>query len=183
MQKNTALIVYATVHGQAELVARRIAEAAPEWQLHATVQDVRKTSAADLGQYGAIILVASVHYGRHQRSMARFVTRNRERLSRMHSAFISVSGDAGAPATRPRAEEYVREFFRVTGWTAAEHLVAAGAVKFTKYNFLQRYMTRRAFAEKGLQLDPRRDYEYTDWESVMRFAKAFLLSERDVRVA
>lgn len=182
MDRKTVLIVFATVHGQAELVARRIADAASEWHVDATVQDVRKTSRTDLEQHGSVVLVASVHYGRHQRSITRFVARNRERLARMHSAFISVSGDAADPATRPRAEEYVREFFRVTGWTATEHQVVGGAVKLTKYNFLLRYMTRRAFAAKGIQLDPRRDYDYTDWESVMRFGRAFL-SEQAVRVA
>ena len=173
MKKNV-LIIYATMHGQAELIARRIAEVASERNVDATVQDVRKTTGADLAQYTSAVLVASVHFGRHQRSISRFVKANRARLAQMQTAFLSVSGDAVDPATRPRAEQYVREFFRVTGWTPAEHQILGGAVKFTKYNILLRYVTKRSLAAKGIQLDPHRDYDYTDWAAVMRFAGAFL---------
>jgi len=181
MKKN-ALIIYATMHGQAELIARRIAEAASEWDVDATVQDVRRTTGADLAQHASILLVASVHYGRHQRSISRFVKANRARLAQMQTAFISVSGDAVDPATRPRAEQYARQFFQATGWTPAEYQIAGGAVKFTKYNVLLRYLTKRSYAARGIQLDPHRDYDYTDWEAVMRFAKTFL-SSQDIKVA
>ena len=179
---NDVLIIYATMHGQAELIARRIGEAALEWGAAATVQDVRNVSAADLVPHRPIVLVASVHYGRHPRSIARFVKQNQARLVERHTAFISVSGDAVDPSTRPRAEQYAKDFFLTTAWTPAASLVIGGAVKFTKYNWFLRYMTRRSFAAKGMQLDPRRDYDYTDWDAVMHFAKAFLMSE-DVKVA
>jgi len=182
LTEKKVLIIYATVHGQAELVAERIATAAAEWNVAATVQDVRQTRAADLAQRGSIIVVASVHYGRHQRSISRFVKANRALLDRARTAFISVSGDAVDPSTRPRAEQYVQDFLRMTGWTPAEQLIIGGAVKFTKYNVLLRYLTRRSFASKGIQLDPHRDYDYTDWQAVMRFAKAFLTSQQ-VKVA
>ena len=181
MKKN-ALIIYATMHGQAELIARRIAEATSQWNVDATVQDVRDTTGADLAQYASIVLVASVHYGHHQRSISRFVKTNRARLAQMQTAFISVSGDAADPATRPRAEQYARDFFRLTGWTPSQYLITGGAVKFTRYNILLRYVTKRSFAAKGIQLDPHRDYDYTDWDAVMRFARAFLSSE-DIKVA
>lgn len=100
----------------------------------------------------------------------------------MQTAFISVSGDAADPATRPRAEQYARDFFRLTGWTPSEYQITGGAVKFTRYNILLRYVTKRSFAAKGIQLDPHRDYDYTDWDAVMRFARAFLSSE-DIKVA
>jgi len=181
-ETNDVLIIYATMHGQAELIARRIGDAASEWGVTATVQDVRNTSAVELVPRRSVVLVASVHYGRHPRSISRFVKENRVRLAERHTAFISVSGDAADPSARPRAEQYANDFFRTTGWTPAASLVIGGAVKFTKYNWFLRYMTKRSFAAKGIQLDPRRDYDYTDWDAVMRFAKAFLTSE-DVKVA
>lgn len=182
MEKKNILIVYASVHGQAALIARRIAGASSAWNAAATVQDVRETRPEDLAGRDSVILVASVHYGHHQRSMSRFVTKNRTRLGQLHSAFISVSGDAADPATRPAAEEYVRELVQLTGWTPSETLVIGGAVKFTKYNWFVRFVTRRALAAKGVRLDPRRDYDYTDWEAVTRFARAFVTGG-DVRAA
>lgn len=183
MENGNVLVIYATVHGQAELIARRIAEAAAaEGTVRAIVQDVGKIRPADLEQSHTVVLVASVHYGHHPRSITRFVKKNRARLAAMHTAFISVSGDAVDAATRPRAEQYVRDFSLATGWTPSEHQIAGGAVRFTRYNVLLRYMTRRSFAKKGIHLDPRRDYDYTDWEAVLRFARAFL-SSRETRVA
>jgi menaquinone-dependent protoporphyrinogen oxidase len=173
------LIVYATSHGQTAAIARAIAAAASEGPAVPTVLDARVATGRDLATHTSAVLIASIHYGRHQRSMARFVKRNADRLAKMHTAFISVSGDAIDPATRPRAEQAMREFFRTTGWTPSEWQLAGGAVKFTKYNFLLRYIMKRKLAAEGKHLDPHRDYDYTDWEAVMRFARAFL-SDRHV---
>jgi len=177
MSDRTLLVIYATVHGQAELIARRIAEAASESRVATLVRGVRGASGTDLQRCDSAILVASVHYGRHARSIIRFVKANRGRLSAMHSAFVSVSGSAVDPATRPEAEKYVDDFLRLTGWTPTVRQLFGGAVKFTKYNFLLRFMTKRAFAAKGIVLDTRRDYDHTDWDAVTRFAKAFVAAQ------
>ena len=177
MSDGKLLVVYATVHGQAELIARRIAEAASESRVVTLVRNVREASSADLQRCDSVVIVASVHYGRHSRSITRFVKANRNRLSAMRSAFVSVSGSAADPATRPEAETYVDDFLRLTAWIPNARQLFGGAVKFTKYNFLLRYMTKRAFAAKGIVLDTRRDYDHTDWDAVTRFAKAFVAAQ------
>lgn len=168
----SALVIYATAYGHAELIARRIADAARGWNISAAVQNVDTTTAADLARYESVVIVASVHYGHHQRSITRFVKANRARLEAVHSAFISVSGDAAEPATLARAEDYVRRFLQITGWAPTEHLLAAGGIAFSRYNFLVRFIVKRTSTKKDL--DPKRDYDYTDWEAVLRFARAFL---------
>jgi menaquinone-dependent protoporphyrinogen IX oxidase len=52
-------------------------------ELNARVQEVRETNAADLAEHGSIIIVASVHYARHQRSITR--------MMRFAKAFTSVA--------------------------------------------------------------------------------------------
>jgi menaquinone-dependent protoporphyrinogen oxidase len=174
MNPRKLLVIYATVDGQAALVAQRIAAAAAESGVDATLRDVRQASSTELGLYESAILVASVRYGRHSRTIVRFVKANRARLTSMSTAFVSVSGSAVDPATRPEAEQYVKDFVRSTGWTPGESQLVGGAVKFSRYNPLVRFVTRRALAAKGQNLDTRRDYDYTDWEAVTRFAKAFV---------
>lgn len=171
---NKLLIIYATVDGQAELIARRIAQTASRSGVEAAVRNVRDKPAADLTRCGSVIIVASVRYGRHSRAITRFVRANRERLASLPSALVSVSGSAVDAATRPEAEQYVHDFLRITGWTPAEQLLIGGAVKFTKYNFLIRLITRRAFAAKGVTIDSRRDHDFTDWQAVERFAEDFV---------
>jgi menaquinone-dependent protoporphyrinogen IX oxidase len=38
-------------------------------------------------------------------------------------------------------------------------------------------VTKRIWAGKGVTMDTKRDYDFTDWDAVKRFAKAFLESE------
>jgi len=173
---NAALVIYSSVYGQAEKIARRIADACAEWGVAAVAGDVRTIAANDLAGINVVLFVASVHYGRHPRALARFLARHRQRLASMHTALISVSGDAGNRATMARAEEYVRKLFASTGWTPSEWHLAAGAMSFSKYNWFVRWAMKRSLAERGLIIDASRDHEQTDWEGVLRFAKAFVTS-------
>jgi len=165
------LIVYASRYGHSEKVARRIAEFSG---VDATVVDVRRAFAAHFAACDAVILVAPVYYGRHLKVMRRFVTENRDRLASLKSAFVSVSGSAGDPATRPLAEDFVRALASESGWTPSEQLIVGGAVAFTKYNPLLRWFLKRSFAKEGKPLDASRDHDFTDWNEVARFAKEFV---------
>jgi menaquinone-dependent protoporphyrinogen oxidase len=53
----------------------------------------------------------------------------------------------------------------------------AGALAYTRYGFLLRWVMRRiARSRGGRDLDTSRDYVYTDLDSVRRFAEEFLAS-------
>ena len=46
----------------------------------------------------------------------------------------------------------------------------AGALVYTQYGWLKRHVMRAIVKREGGDLDMSRDYEYTDWEAVERFA-------------
>ncbi|MGZ4778998.1 MAG: flavodoxin domain-containing protein [Thermoanaerobaculia bacterium] len=167
------VVIYSSVHGQAEAIARRIGDVATTARADARVVDVHKASANDLADRDSVVIVASVQFGRHGRNVAKFVKTNRLRLSAMHSAFVSVSGSAIDPATQPIAEKQMNDFLRQTGWSPAQRQTFAGAVKFTRYNPFLRFVIKRIHAARGRVLDTRRDYDFTDWEAVDRFAREF----------
>jgi menaquinone-dependent protoporphyrinogen oxidase len=171
----TLLVLYSTHHGQAARIAQHIANTAGG----AAAGDVRNTPAAQLDHTDAVVIVASVQIGKHSRAVTRFVKRNRERLNAVRSAFVSVSGAAIEVATRGEAARMAAGFLRVTGWTPAEQLLAGGAFPFTKYNPLLRFFLHRMFASKGRKLDPHRDYDFTDWDAVTQFARAFAAHEEN----
>ena len=50
----------------------------------------------------------------------------------------------------------------------------AGALPYTRYNFLVRFVMRRISKAEGGDTDTSRDYEYTDWAAVDRFAVEFV---------
>jgi len=177
MRAQKLLVIYATVHGQSALIADRIADEAMQSGVEATVRDIRSASRRDLARCDSVVIVASVQFGRHPRAVERFVKRNRDRLGSLRSAFVSVSGSAARPETRPEAEAVARKFFASTGWYPDEYELAGGALKFTRYNFLLRFMIKRIYAREGKPIDTKRDYDFTDWDAVRRFAKAFVEGE------
>jgi menaquinone-dependent protoporphyrinogen oxidase len=130
-----------------------------------------------LENYSAAFLAASVHSGRHEKEMLEFVKRHIEELDRLPTAFLSVSlSEAGAEDpkaprdVRARAvldtRKMIESFLTETGWRPTEVRAVAGALMYSKYGFLMRYIMRRIAQKAGADTDTSRDYEYTDWTVV-----------------
>ena len=49
----------------------------------------------------------------------------------------------------------------------------AGALEYSKYNPLKRWIMKRIAAKAGGGTDTSRDYDYTDWDDLQQFAEAF----------
>lgn len=176
------LIVYGTSYGQTARVARFVADALTE-----SGETVTLVDAAELGRrcelprgltprdFDGAIVAASVLYGRHQKSVRRFVGVHHEGLNAVPSAFVSVSGSAASRdvAKFAEARKVADDFVRTTGWRPAFVECVAGAMAYSKYSPLVRWMMRRIAAGQGGPTDATRDHEMTDWAQVRRFAEAF----------
>jgi len=176
MQETKLLIVYATSDGQTAKIARRIADVAgSEPDVECRLFDVREVHPEAIGWCNRIVLAAFVHFGRHPRAMLRFVRGHRDALQAMPSAFVSVSGASASPKGEADSKRYVAMFLRKSGWTPMQVERVAGATLYTRYNPLVRFVMRRAALAAGSQdLDITRDFEYTDWDQVDRFARGFV---------
>jgi menaquinone-dependent protoporphyrinogen IX oxidase len=51
--------------------------------------------------------------------------------------------------------------------------VFAGALAYSKYNFLVKWWMKRIAKKSGGETDTSKDYEYTNWNDVSRFAEDF----------
>ena len=76
--------------------------------------------------------------------------------------------------SREEAMRYSDNFLAQTGWQPGLTKTFAGSVKYTQYNFVTRYIMKLISRREGGSTDTSRDHEYTDWESVERFAEAFM---------
>jgi menaquinone-dependent protoporphyrinogen oxidase len=123
------------------------------------------------------ILAASVHMQKHEAEMVRFVKRNRAELEAMPTLFLSVSlSEAGAEDMSKSAEDraaadaqgLIQAFLDETGWHPRHIRAVAGALLYSKYNFLVRFVMRRIASKTGAPTDTSRDYEFTDWEAQER---------------
>jgi menaquinone-dependent protoporphyrinogen oxidase len=167
------LIVYSSHDGQTELIARRLGESARAAGALVDVCKVSNCAGALVGRYDGVIIAASIRFGKHSRAIRRFV-RDHVARSSHRSAFVSVSGSSASASGTSEARRYVAEFLAGTGWSPDATLLAAGAIKFTRYNPLLRMVMKRIAIKGGLPADTHRDYEYTDWRAVERFAADFV---------
>jgi menaquinone-dependent protoporphyrinogen IX oxidase len=170
------LVVYGTSYGQTARIARRMAAV-----LRKSGESVTLVNSAAgwheiaPSEFDAIIVGGSIIRGRHQREITHFVSANRDALNAMPSAFFSVSGAAASvqDASHAEARRFVTEFLRRTGWCPTVTETIGGAMAYTKYNPILRWIVRRASKPWGGPTDTSRDHEFTDWAQVERFVTAF----------
>lgn len=176
-----AAILFATREGHTRKIADRIAADLRALGVEADLFDVRATAAIDWAGYSTACVAASVHVGHHEPEMIAFVRRHREALERLAAPFISVTlSDAGAEDPKRTAAErreaaadaqrMIDVFVGETGWRPDRALPVAGALTYSKYNFLVRFVMKRIARQAGAPTDASRDYEFTDWRAVDRFA-------------
>lgn len=175
------LILYATREGQTARIADHVAAVLRERGQSARVRDVREIREPfGLDRYGAAILAASVHVGKHEKEMLDFVKKHRAALDQMPTAFISVSlSEAGAEDPNRTEEQRAQAaanakgvldtFLAATGWRPGHIKSVAGALLYTKYNFLVRFVMKRISRAEGGPTDTSRDYELTDWKGLDAF--------------
>jgi len=171
------LILYGTSYGQTAKVARHIADTLTNrGDLTKVIDADAVPPDLELRDFGGVIIGASVIRGQHQRCVRRFVTEHRDALNAMPSAFLSVSGSAASRDERGHddARRCIEEFLRDTGWRPALTASVAGAMAFTKYNPLMRWVLKQISKRAGGPTDTSRDHELTDWQQVEQFAEAFL---------
>lgn len=183
------LVAYATREGHTREIAERIARALRERGLEGTLLDAEEAQKTGeplgLERYAAAILASSVHAGRYDRSMEKLISRERDALERIPTAFISVSlTEAGVENTElpeeRRAEaarqlgEITEAFFEKTGWHPGRTQQVAGALMYSRYNLLVRWVMKRIAAREGGSTDTSRDHVYTDWDALDLFAHEFL---------
>jgi len=174
-------ILYATREGQTRRIAEYLAGAFHARDVPAEIFSVKDTPDPDLDVYDALIVAASVHVGSYEPEMVRFVKRHRDALMHIPSAFISVSmAQAGLEdstrtpkqreAAKRETDTVVERFFQKTAWRPRWVKPVAGALLYTKYNFLIRFILKMIAKSSGSSTDTTHDHEYTDWAGLERFS-------------
>jgi menaquinone-dependent protoporphyrinogen oxidase len=176
MSSRRILIVYGTSYGQTARIANRIQTLLTHQGFEVTLRRGDELgSALNPTSYDGVVVGASMIVRGYQKYMRHFVHRHASALNGMPSAFFAVSGSAGSThaAERAEARRLADAFCRSAGWQPMMIESIAGAVCYTRYNWLVRWMMKRISAREGGSTDTTRDHEYTDWSQVERFAVGF----------
>jgi len=176
-----AAVFYATREGQAERVANRVACDLRGRSFEVDVINVKAVRGQiDWQAYEFAFVVASVHLGHHEKEMIEFVRRSREQLTARHAPFLSLTlSQAGAelPANslvqrqiaHGDALKMISDFMQDTGWQPSRILPVAGALMYSRYNVLVKWIMQRIARKAGFKGATTRDYEFTNWPAVDRF--------------
>jgi len=176
MSRPQILVIYGTTEGHTLKVATAMART-----LRAEGADVDLVNAAARGQdprpdaYASVIVAASVHAGSYQAPVRRWVKAHAEALRARPTAFVSVC--LAVLQRSPKVDEQLaltlRRFYDGTGWEPTESKIVAGALPYTRYGWLKRWLMRRIVAKAKGDTDTSRDYEYTDWDDLAAFTAKF----------
>jgi menaquinone-dependent protoporphyrinogen oxidase len=168
------LILFATIDGQTARVAGRVADTLRAEGHVVVTRPARAANAADdASMFDGVIVGGGIRYGKYAKYLAPTVERCVKPLD-CPTAFFSVCLSADGPGKKPMtAQGYVEEFLNETGWQPSMAESFGGALLYRQYNPFIRFMMRLIVRFAGGETDTSRDYEYTDWKAVERFARDF----------
>ena len=168
------LILYGTTDGQTAKIARFVAT---ELRRLGAEVDVCNAATADPDprDYAGVVVAASVHAGGYQRSVVRWTRRHATALAERRAEFLSICLGVLEKDPKVLAElgRIKGRFAAKTGWQPAYFELVAGALPYTRYGWLKRWIMKRIVAKAHGDTDTSRDYEYTDWEALKAFAESF----------
>ncbi|HSJ39707.1 MAG TPA: flavodoxin domain-containing protein [Xanthobacteraceae bacterium] len=168
------LVLYGTSEGQTAKIARALAARLTGGGIEA---DVVRAGMGDPepAAYDGLIVAASMHARGYQKPVGKWLRSHVADLNVLPPAFLSVclSVRSKLETSRDEARAIPRRYVDGIGWTPTKIKVVAGAMPYTRYNFIIRLIMRRNAAVEGGDTDTTRDYEYTDWQDLRAFADRF----------
>lgn len=170
------LVGYVSIEGQSRKIAEAIASTVETAGDRAALFDVASMAEYALERPEAVILCAPIHGGRYPATFVDFVRRERDFLASVPSAFVSVSLFIASDTAEEREEamRFPSALQAETGWHPAALHHAAGALRYSEYDFFKRWMAKRLAAQQGKSTDSGADHEYTDWAALASFTNGFL---------
>lgn len=168
------LIVYGTSEGQTRKISAFMAD-----ELIKAGHNVDQCNAADYPasplNYDGVLIGASIHIGKYQPVVKDYIERYSNLLNNRPGAFFSVclaiiSDDE---AERDDVRMICNNFLARVGWQPTMSTSIAGALRNKQYGFFKRLLMKLLTWREGHKTSIAKDYEYTNWDEVRKFALEF----------
>ena len=180
------LIAYATKEGHTGHIAELMRETLAARGHDVRLQRVGKAPTDVPGDRDAVLVGGSILAGKHLPELVAFAARNRDRLAALPSAFFTVCLSAvdDTPEAAAETDKYMQQFIAQSGWHPDRTVAFAGRLAWTQYDFFTRLIMKLITRQHGLKdQDTSRDYDYTDYDAVRRFAEDFAATAEQQRAA
>ncbi|MBJ7413646.1 MAG: hypothetical protein JHD15_25300 [Phenylobacterium sp.] len=171
------LMVYGTTEGHTREICNFAAARLRARDLRATVEEAGNDPGhPDPSVYDVVFLAASLHVGRYQPKLVEYARTHHAALNEKRSAFISVSLSAAGqnPHDWEGLEQCVARFTHETLWTPSAVHHAAGAIRYSQYDFFKRLAMKHIAAQRGEHTVTSRDYDLTDYNALCDFVLGFV---------
>lgn len=173
------LMLFSTRDGQTREIAAYLCSQLNELGTDTAMIDLNRTDNIEWQLYDRVIIGASIRYGHFHPALDRFVKKHAAVLQSMPSAFFSVNLVARKPEKRsPQTNSYTRKFLLRSPWQPDSCAVFAGALRYPRYGWFDRFMIRLIMKMTGGETDTRKEVVYTDWEQVAGFAREIVQLSR-----
>mgnify|MGYP006290585723 CR=1 FL=1 len=161
------LIVYGSTEGQTKKICEFLKVEAEKRGHQVAIEDSTEKPESPKA-YNAVIIGASVHMGKYQSSIKHYVQSHLAALGRIPTVFLSVSLTAVSDDAESwdELEAVTDQFLDQTQWHPDYIEQVAGALRYTEYNWLKRFLMRMIAKNSGQDTDTTTDHEYTDWDQV-----------------
>ncbi|ABV34640.1 Protoporphyrinogen oxidase [Shewanella sediminis HAW-EB3] len=171
---SNTLIIYSTVDGQTKSICelvQGINEGAGDSVTLASLDEAKLLNLAD---FDKILIGASIRYGKHRPELYQYINHHHAVLSAKQNAFFTVNVVARKPEKNtPETNPYMKKFLELSLWKPQQLAVFAGKIDYPSYRFFDKTMIRLIMWITKGPTDTSGTYEFTDWEQVEEFAKAF----------
>lgn len=169
------LVLYATLEGQTTKIAERITERLRNHHQVVTQSTDQLPADFSLSAFDAAIIAGPIHMGLYPKPLRKFARQHHDWLNQHPSALVTVcmAIRSQRPESKLEAEKYQQRFMHESQWHPVMTVNFAGAVKYTQYGLITRFIMKMIAKREGGSTDTSRDHEYTDWDAVTRFADQF----------
>lgn len=171
------LIIYESRYGQTEKISKFILDRLQSKGHSVDFVNLSKNQLVDPANYDGVIAGAGIYGSRYPRAVRTWAKKYSQYLNRKPSAFFSVCL-AVLQQKNEKAQKEIKKleegFFTKTSWFPKTHNIFAGALSYSKYNWFMKQVMRLISRSGGGETDVSRDYEYTNWNDVGRFADDFM---------
>ena len=167
------LVLFASTHGHTQKIARRIASVLRDQDIDVVCRPIAEAADELPSDYDGVVIGASVHAGSHQREAVDWIRHHPISLTKMPSAFFSVSLSAADEdeAAQARTREWIDDLLDDTGWRPSFTAAFAGALQYREYGWPTRLALMAKMARDHHPTDITRDHDFTDWSAVDEFAR------------
>ena len=168
------LIIYSTIDGHTIEICERVRQGLTTAGNDVSLIELTAGETPKPESYDAIIIGASIRYGKHRPNVAQFIEKHADTLGSKPSAFFSVNAVARKPEKRePHTNPYVRKFLASISWEPVLVGVFGGKIDYPKYDFLDKTMIRFIMWMTKGPTDPTGTFEFTNWDDVDAFSQRF----------